>query len=129
MNKKIIFTGLILLITGIVLGAFGAHALKKALLDFPEKIISFETGVRYQMYGAFSFLILGLNAHKFSFNLKLNFSLLLLGHLLFSLSIYGLAIMPLLKMNFNFLGPLTPIGGALIILSWSLFLVKFLKNK
>jgi len=45
----------ILLVTGIVLGALGAHLLKKIL--FEQQLISFETGVRYQIYGGFSVLV------------------------------------------------------------------------
>jgi uncharacterized membrane protein YgdD (TMEM256/DUF423 family) len=37
----------------VILGAFGAHALKKILSV--ERLESFETGVRYQMYAAFSY--------------------------------------------------------------------------
>jgi uncharacterized membrane protein YgdD (TMEM256/DUF423 family) len=45
----------ILLGTGIVLGALGAHLLKKILLE--QQLLSFETGVRYQIYGGFSVLV------------------------------------------------------------------------
>jgi len=44
-------------ITAIILGAFGAHAFKKIIS--PEKLASFEVGVRYQMYSALVLLILG----------------------------------------------------------------------
>ena len=51
MDKKISITGAWIGMVAIILGAFGAHALKKVLT--PEQLISFETGVRYQMYQAF----------------------------------------------------------------------------
>ena len=57
MNKKLLITGSILGILGIILGAFAAHGLKE-LVDV-DAIKSFETGVRYQLYHAFLFLILG----------------------------------------------------------------------
>jgi len=70
MNVKFVITGIVLIIIGIVLGAFGAHGLKAQLVNFPEKLESFETGVKYQMYSGFSFLIIGLNASKFTFSIK-----------------------------------------------------------
>lgn len=57
MNKKLITTAAILGIIAIVLGAFGAHALKKVLSV--EELATFETGVRYQMYHALFLLCLG----------------------------------------------------------------------
>jgi uncharacterized membrane protein YgdD (TMEM256/DUF423 family) len=50
MENRITITGLFFGVTSIILGAFGAHALKK--LFNTEQLISFETGVRYQMYHA-----------------------------------------------------------------------------
>ncbi|HEX8016263.1 MAG TPA: DUF423 domain-containing protein, partial [Flavobacterium sp.] len=51
MERKIIITAALFGMIAIILGAFGAHALK-AILS-PEQLTSFETGVRYQMYHAF----------------------------------------------------------------------------
>ena len=61
MNIKFVITGVLLIVIGIVLGAFGAHGLKVKLVNFPEKLESFETGLKYQMYSGFTFLIIGLN--------------------------------------------------------------------
>ena len=60
MERKIIATAAFLGLTAIILGAFGAHALKNYLT--PEQLISFETGVKYQMYHALFLLFLGLSA-------------------------------------------------------------------
>lgn len=57
MDRKIIAAAAILGFVAIILGAFGAHALKK-VLDV-EQLVSFETGVRYQMYHALFLLFLG----------------------------------------------------------------------
>lgn len=57
MDKKILSTGAIFGIIAIILGAFGAHALKKILPV--EALVTFETGVRYQMYHALFLLFLG----------------------------------------------------------------------
>ena len=128
MDRKFVITGIILLFTGIILGAFGAHGLKKVLFDFPEKIASFETGVRYQMYSGFAFLVIGLNSDKFTFSLKTPFILWIFGTLFFSLSIYFLALQTVLGVSLKFLVPITPLGGLLLILGWVIILIKYLKK-
>lgn len=128
MDRKFVITGIILLFTGIILGAFGAHGLKKVLIEFPEKIASFETGVRYQMYSGFTFLVIGLNSDKFTFSLKTPFLLWVIGTIFFSFSIYFLALQPVLGVSLKFLGPITPIGGLLLILGWVILLFKYLKK-
>ena len=55
MDKKIISTGAFIGMLAIILGAFGAHALKKVLSI--EQLSTFETGVRYQMYQGTVFTI------------------------------------------------------------------------
>ena len=128
MDRKFVITGIILLFIGIILGAFGAHGLKKVLIDFPEKIASFETGVRYQMYSGFAFLVIGLNSDKFTFSLKTPYILWVFGTLFFSLSIYFLALQTVLGVSLKFLGPITPLGGLLLILGWVIILIKYLKK-
>ena len=130
MEKKWLIAGLILIITGIVLGAFGAHGLKNVLTD-PEKLQSFETGVRYQMYHGLGFLTITALASKFQIGSKLSFYFLLFGVLFFSLSIYGLtwsAVAGTTSFN-KILGPITPIGGLLMILGWTFLLVQVVKTK
>lgn len=122
MNKKIVITALTLLVLAIILGAFGAHGLKKIVS--PEKVIGFETGVKYQFYSAFGLLILGLNSEKFRFSLKPVLALLLIGTFFFSFSIYLLTIQEYWGIKLSFLGPVTPIGGLLMILAWIVLIVK-----
>ncbi len=107
-------------------GAFGAHALKKSLTE--DQLKSFETGVRYQMYHAILLLVL-------SFNLNLDTSLekymvycFILGVLLFSFSIYALVIGRSKGKNMKIIGPITPIGGLLLVFGWGLLLYSFLKD-
>ncbi|MBC9810881.1 DUF423 domain-containing protein [Crocinitomicaceae bacterium CZZ-1] len=122
MNKKIVITAAALLALAIILGAFGAHGLK-AIVS-PEKVESFETGVKYQFYSAFGLLILGLNTAKFHFSLKAVHSLLLIGTFLFSFSIYFLSLQEYWQVKLSFLGPVTPLGGVLMIAAWMVFIVK-----
>lgn len=111
----------------IILGAFGAHLFKQYLSA--EKLISFETGVRYQMYHAIVLLVLGLFL-SFSTSLeKWTSACLILGTFLFSVSIYFLAFSEYWNINLKFLGPITPIGGVFMIIGWVLLIVYFMKYK
>ena len=131
MERKFIITGMVLILISIILGAFGAHSLKVLLENDPDvlkKISSFETGVRYQMYSGLSFLIIGLNKEKFQFSVKPVFYFWLLGTIFFSVSIYFLTLQTILGVSLKFLGPITPLGGLLLIIGWGLLLLKFLKQ-
>ncbi len=126
MNKKIVLTAAVLLMLAIILGAFGAHGLKDKVS--PERIATFEVGVRYQFYIGLAMLILGFNEEKLGFSLKPTFLFLLLGVLFFSVSIYFLAIQEILGASLKFLGPITPIGGLLMIIGFLIFLVKLMRK-
>ena len=70
----------------VILGAFGAHALKKILSV--ERLESFETGVRYHMYAAFFLLIIGYILKFETSTEKWTSILMIVGTFLFSISIY-----------------------------------------
>lgn len=127
MNRRLLITGIILGALAIILGAFAAHGLEK-LVD-TKAIKSFETGVRYQMYHAFLFLILGAT-HFLNENFKtIIYGLVVAGIILFSGSIYGLATNSLFDFNFEIFALLTPLGGVLLIGAWLTMLVGLIKNK
>lgn len=120
-NNCVILTGAAFGLLAIILGAFGAHALKKVLS--PEKLASFEVGVRYQTYSALFLILIGYNA-DFGVNLmQWAYYLVTIGTLLFSFSIYFLSLSEYLKKDFKFLGPITPLGGLLMILGWGCLLL------
>ncbi len=128
MERKIIATSVFLGLTAIILGAFGAHALKNYLT--PEQLISFETGVKYQMYHALFLLFLGLSAVFLTDKTKkLMYWLVVLGVAFFSGSIYLLTTKNVTGIDFKFLGPITPIGGTLLIVAWGILFVKVLNKK
>lgn len=127
MNKKIVIGGAVLIVIGIILGALGAHGLKK-LVD-SQALLTFETGVRYQMYVGFALLILGVNADKLLMNLKWVIRLMVTGMLLFSVSLYFMVLQEPMGISLKFLGPITPIGGGLMIISWGLFIKNLLSSK
>ncbi|MFV8441120.1 DUF423 domain-containing protein [Flavobacterium sp. LB2P44] len=127
MDKKILSTGTIIGMIAIILGAFGAHALKKVLSI--EQLSTFETGVRYQMYHALLLLCIGLLKDIPEKTKKVIYFLVLFGVILFSGSIYLLAINQLTTFDFKAIGFLTPIGGLLLILAWGVLLITLLNKK
>jgi uncharacterized membrane protein YgdD (TMEM256/DUF423 family) len=112
--------------TAIILGAFGAHTLKSVLSV--EKLASFETGVRYQMYCGLALFVLGISARIISPS-KLFFRLNILGIILFSFSIYLLCLNDYLPIPKMALVPLTPIGGVLLVISWLILFISVWKQK
>jgi len=127
MEKKIFLVASFLGLIAVVLGAFAAHGLRDALDT--TSLESFQTGVRYQMYHAFFLFVIGLMPQLQHQQKKRLFWLTLLGVFLFSGSIYLLATNVLIPINFGFLGPITPIGGLLLISAWGLLGVCLLKRK
>jgi len=125
MNKIVLIIASIYGGLSVVLGAFGAHALKK-VLDI-DKLASFEVGVRYQMIHAVVLLFVGM---YFSFETKLQNIMawsFIMGVFLFSFSIYLLSLSSLLNIKLSFLGPITPLGGIFLIIAWSLLCINIYK--
>lgn len=127
MNKKLLITGAVFGIIGIILGAFAAHGLKELISE--ASLQSFETGVRYQMYHAFLLLILGSVPVIPEKAKKTIYILLVVGVLFFSGSIYGLATNALTSVDFTKIALVTPLGGLLLIMVWVIMLINFLKLK
>jgi uncharacterized membrane protein YgdD (TMEM256/DUF423 family) len=127
MNKTILITASILGVTGIILGAFGAHGLKELISVEAQQ--SFETGVRYQMYHALFLLFVGTTNIISPKTKRIIYYLSLVGIVIFSGSIYGLATNMLTTFDFKTIGFVTPIGGLLLIVSWVFLFVDFLKMK
>ena len=117
-SQIFIITGAIFGMLAIIFGAFGAHALKKILSE--DQLHSFEVGVKYQMYHAIVLLCLGLNANYGTSEIYWCFTI---GIILFSFSIYGLILSDAKGKKLRFLGPITPIGGLLLVSGWLLLLI------
>ncbi|WP_394758691.1 DUF423 domain-containing protein [Flavobacterium sp.] len=109
MNRKIILTALFFGIISIVLGAFGAHALKKVLTL--EQLSSFEVGVRYMMYHAFFLFFISSTQMLLDKQKKIVYYLTVLGVVLFSGSIFLLSTTGITGINFKFLGPLWSVSA------------------
>ncbi|NNE76016.1 MAG: DUF423 domain-containing protein [Pricia sp.] len=120
------FAGAFYGLLAIIFGAFGAHALKRTYSD--EQLKSFEIGVKYQMYHAIMLVVL-----SFNFNLdnpleKYMVYCFIVGTFLFSFSIYALSWSSSKGKKWKLLGPVTPIGGLLLVIGWGLLLYAFIRN-
>ena len=127
MNNKIITIAAVFGAIAIVLGAFGAHGLKK--LISPESIVVFETGVKYQMYHALFLLFLGSTPLVSDKAKNTILWFIVSGVALFSGSVYFLACNDLFSFDFKKIGFVTPIGGLLLILGWAALFLHLMKQK
>lgn len=127
MKNLTLIIGAVYGLTSVILGAFGAHALKKVISA--EKLVSFETGVRYQMYAAFFLLIVGYILKFETTSEKWISILMIAGTFIFSVTIYLLAFNEVMSIPSKIIGPLTPLGGLLMIISWVMLIWHFVKNK
>ncbi len=122
MNRNLSITALFGIIA-IILGAFGAHALKETLTS--DALQSFNTGVRYQMYHVI--VLLFVNTYSgFSTKTKNLISFLFfIAILFFSGSIYAITVGNIDPKSIWFI---TPFGGLLFIIGWFIMLLNFLKK-
>lgn len=102
----------------VILGAFGAHALKARLS--PEMMTVYHTGIQYHLFHALGLLAVGLAAAWIHPSVSLRWSgwLMLAGIVLFSGSLYLLSLT-----GQRWLGAVTPFGGVAFIAAWVLFCV------
>ncbi|NOU39114.1 MAG: DUF423 domain-containing protein [Ferruginibacter sp.] len=113
----------------VILGAFGAHALK-SMFETSE-LQTFDTGVRYQMYHSFAIIIAAILYKEFSSKLViLAGKLFFVGIVLFSVSLYALTFVKYIgATSFLWIGAITPLGGIFFVLAWSILFIGIYKNK
>ncbi|TQI70975.1 uncharacterized membrane protein YgdD (TMEM256/DUF423 family) [Gramella sp. Hel_I_59] len=121
MKEFVLIFGGIMGALSVILGAFGAHALKKTFND--DQLKSFETGVKYQMYHAIILIITGIVFPFTQTGQQLTAWFFMIGILLFSFSIYGLTYGSSINKKLKILGPVTPLGGLFLILGWIFFTI------
>lgn len=110
----------------VVLGAFGAHGLKKVVS--PSMLTVYQTGVQYQFIHTLALLALALfmlttksgEMNKLMNQIKWSANLMLVGIVLFSGSLYTMTFMSVSGGFPAWLGPITPIGGLTFIMAWFL---------
>ncbi len=123
MQKLFLQLGAFLGALTVLIGAFGAHGLKKILTE-NDKVDVFEKAVKYQAYHTFAILLIGVLLfklqHKFFDYAGFSF---LIGIIIFSGSLYILSIT-----NIKWLGAITPIGGLAMVIGWILLAVAITKT-
>lgn len=127
MERKILATAAFFGAMAVILGAFGAHSLKKVLE--PEMLTAFETGVRYQMYHAFLLMFVGIYSGISGKAKKKVYWLATMGIVFFSGSIYLLSTSKISGIDFKSIGWLTPVGGLLLIVAWFVLFIDFMRKK
>jgi uncharacterized membrane protein YgdD (TMEM256/DUF423 family) len=99
-------------VISVLAGAFGAHGLRESVT--PERLSAWQTASHYALLHSVVLLALGLYASATGRSVTLPASLFTAGIALFSGSIFGLVLWEL-----RVLGPVTPIGGVLLIAGWA----------
>jgi len=122
-SKQILATASLLLALAISFGAFGAHGLKSILSE--HYLTIYHTGVEYQFYNTLGLFALGIIANFISNTkrIKLSFYFILIGTIIFSVSLYMLAIL-----DMPVLGAITPIGGTAQIIGWLILFYTLIKE-
>ena len=122
--RKYVLTGGNFALLALVLGAFATHALKA---HFSAEVLqSFQTGIRYMMYHGLALIVFS----KISWAKNpIIYRLFFWGIILFSGSILILCLGKLTPFDFSWLGPVTPIGGGLLIMGWASLIWKTYQNK
>lgn len=123
-DKNTVILGAFLMALTIGLGAFGAHGLKALVAS--TSLETFETGVRYQMYHSLAIVMLGLANVVPRSAKKWPVRLFVLGMILFSGSLYLLTFQNVLEVDLSVVGPITPLGGLLLISGWVLLGIRLL---
>jgi uncharacterized membrane protein YgdD (TMEM256/DUF423 family) len=120
--KLFLAAGGLAALAAVALGAFGAHALKSRLSA--EMLAVWHTGIEYHVYHALGLLAVGLAAQQLPDSGLLKWSgwLMLAGILLFSGSLYALALT-----GVRSLGAIAPVGGAAFLAAWALFVAAVLR--
>lgn len=121
-NKKILLTGTIVLFTAVLLGAFGAHGLKKILE--PQALETFKTGVTYQFYHGFGLLFLAVISQTFLIDIRKPALLFIIGIVLFSGNCYLFALTQI-----KVIALIIPAGGLSFITGWLLLAIKISKRE
>ena len=115
-TNNIIRISITLIVIAIAIGAFSSHLLNNVLLE--KQISSINIGIRYQLFHSLSLILFCLNKKKFNKQLNKSLYLMLLGTIFFCFSIYLLNFKDYYEIPLFVLGPITPIGGILLIFSW-----------
>jgi uncharacterized membrane protein YgdD (TMEM256/DUF423 family) len=118
MHRGYIKLGAFMAAISVVIGAFGAHLLKKYLS--PELLATFQTGVIYQFFHSLALMVTGLLLKRYPNNMMMWAGrLFTLGIIFFSGSLYLLVMLQSFKgTGLGAFSLLTPLGGLLFVSGW-----------
>lgn len=126
MEKGYFIAGIVFIVTSILLGAFGSHALKPIIPE--DSFYSYTVATSYLGFQGLGLLVLGIVQSQTDFSSSIYYCLFF-GTVLFCGSILLLVGSKMMGWNARFLGPVTPVGGLLLILGWGLLLKHFILIK
>ena len=113
MHKFFLLAGSLYGLLGVLIGAFGAHALKSRL-EADGRLDTFETAVKYQFYHALALVLLGILMSQYQHKaFAISGYGFLVGVILFSGSLYALSLSGITKF-----GAVAPVGGVAFIVGW-----------
>jgi uncharacterized membrane protein YgdD (TMEM256/DUF423 family) len=127
--KKWMSIGAVLMALAVILGAFTTHLLKERLKASEQIIDLFKTAAFYQIIHALSIIVIAAICSQWQLKVKNVLLLFIFGIIIFSGSLYGLAISKLVDNQWNWLGAITPLGGICLISGWILFTFMLTKHK
>jgi uncharacterized membrane protein YgdD (TMEM256/DUF423 family) len=129
MNKTFLSAGALSGIIAVILGAFGAHGLRK--IASPDVIDAFKTGVQYQMYHTLALLVVAIVYDRLQNNwIKWSGYLFSMGIIFFSGSLYLITGLKAYEKTVPVVvGIITPFGGLVFILGWISLLVGSLTKR
>ncbi|KIO75481.1 membrane protein [Pedobacter lusitanus] len=128
MNRRIILTASFFGAVAVILGAFGAHGLKSMISA--DQLAIWAKGIEYQFYHTFALLFLSTFARFRNKLVDIAYYCFTIGILFFSGSLYLLATREVLQLSWvNIVGPITPLGGLLLVAGWISLFFAALKNR
>lgn len=126
-HQTVTIFGIICTLTAVLFGAFGAHSLQNV---FPQEALnSIETGIRYQFYHGLALLILPTILQQYKIDKPWIARCWISGIAMFSGSIYLIHILKFFQLSPIFIVWMTPVGGSLLLIGWTLLLLKVVKLK
>ena len=126
LKNKMRLTGSLFMLISVLLGAIASHYLEPLLSS--EAIASFQVGVRYLTYHGLALLLFSIINVGSKKRKRIFFVLITLGNVLFSGSIFLLSFKEVLPFSIGWVGPITPVGGGILILGWCFSVWYFIKK-
>ena len=127
MKKQFQITGSQFAMISVIFGAMGSHILEDFLE--PHELEIFDVGVRYMLYHALALILFSFINYANTSMQKAVYFIFTIGICLFSGSLFVLSFRSIISIPIQFVGPITPLGGTLLIVGWVVNIWGVLKSK